>query len=327
VKRREFITLLGGAGLLLASKARRAQAQQSAMPVVGYLGVGSVQDPPFMSHFRQGLAEAGFVEGKNVAIEYRFVEDYTRMPALASELVRRQVAVIATASTPAALAAKAATTTIPIVFSIGDDPVKFGLVAALNRPAGNATGINMVAIELEAKRMGTLRELVPAARMIAALVNPKNPNAARQSNDLQDAARSAEWQVHILNAENKREIDAAFATLVQQRIGALTVTGDPFFAARRSQIVTLAARYAIPTIYQRREFAEAGGLISYGTDFREMIRQSGTYVGRILKGEKPAELPVLQPTKYELVINLKAAKTLDLQIPDKLLALADEVIE
>jgi putative ABC transport system substrate-binding protein len=324
IGRRKFLATLGGA----AAAAPLATRAQQPIPVIGYLGIGSVQDSAFlMSPFRQGLAEAGFIEGRNVAIEYRIVEDYSRMPSLAVELVRRQVAVLATASTPAALAAKAATTVIPIVFQIGDDPVKFGLVAALNRPGGNATGIHFVAIDLEAKRMGTLRELVPAAGTIAALVNPKNPNAVRQSNDLQHAARTVGGQVYILNAWNEREIDAAFTTLAQRRLGALMVTGDTLFASRRNEIVTLAAHYAIPTIYQRREFVEAGGLISYGTDFRLMIRQSGSYVGRILKGEKPADLPVLQPTKFELVINVKTAKALVLDVPDRLLALADEVIE
>ena len=297
------------------------------MPMIGYLAVRSVQDSSLLEPFRQGLADTGFIEGKNVAIEYRFSDDYGRMPALALELVQRQVAVILAASTPAALATKAATKNIPIVFSIGDDPVKFGLVDALNRPGGNITGVNTVAVDLEAKRMGTLRELVPSANTFAALVNRKNPNAEKQLKDVQDAARTVGWPVHFLSAENEREIDGAFATLGQQRIPALIVTGDTFFAARRSQIVTLAAHYAIPTIYQRREFAEVGGLISYGTDFRRMLHQSGSYVGRILKGEKPADLPVVQPTKFELVINLKSARTLGLDVPATLLALADEVIE
>jgi putative ABC transport system substrate-binding protein len=324
MRRREFLTALVSA---TAAWPIAARGQQPSMPVIGYLGTGSARDSLEMSAFRQGLGEASFFEGNNVAIEYRITEDYSRMPALAVELVQRQVAVIVAISTPAALAAKAATTTIPIVFAIGDDPVRFGLVAALNRPGGNATGVNVVAIDLEAMRMGTLRELVPAAGTIGVLVNPKNPNAAKQSDDVRGVARTIERQIYILNAEDEQEIHAAFTTLTQRRIGALAVTGDTFFAARRSQIVTLAAHYAIPTIYQRREFTEAGGLISYGTDFGPMLRQSGLYVGRILKGTRAAELPVLQPTKFELVINLKTAKTLGLDVPDKLLALADEVID
>ena len=316
IKRRDLITLIGGASWPFA-----ARAQQPLMPVIGYLVTGSTRGGMTLPSFQQGLSEAGFVEGKNVAIEYRFAEDYGQMPAMAADLVRRQVAVIFAGSTPAALAAKAATTTIPIVFMIGDDPVKFGLVASLNRPGGNATGINGVAIALEGKRMGTLRELVPTAATVAA------PNAEKQSNDLQQAAQVVDRRLQVLSASNEREIDAAFKSIMQQRIGALAVTGDTFFATRRHQIVALAAHYAVPAMYQRRDFTEIGGLISYGTDFRQTGRQSGSYVGRILKGEKPSDLPVMQPTKFELVINLKTAKALGLTVPDKLLALADEVIE
>ena len=246
---------------------------------------------------------------------------------MAADLVRRHVAVIFAGNTPAALAAKAATTTIPIVFMIGDDPVKFGLVASLNRPGGNATGINVVAIALEGKRMGTLRELVPTVATVAALVNPTNPNVEKQSNDLRQAAQAVNRRLHVLSASNEREIDAAFKSLIQQRIGTLAVTGDTFFATRRHQIVTLAAHYAVPAMYQRRDFTEIGGLISYGTDFRQMARQSGSYVGRILKGEQPAEMPVQLPTKFEFVINLQTAKTIGIEIPATLLARADEVIE
>ena len=317
IKRRDLITLIGGA----AAWPFAARAQQPLMPVIGYLVTGSTRGGMTLPSFQQGLSEAGFVEGKNVAIEYRFAEDYGQMPAMAADLVRRQVAVIFAGNTPAALAAKAATTTIPIVFMIGDDPVKFGLVASLNRPGGNATGINGVAIALEGKRMGTLRELVPTAATVAA------PNAEKQSNDLQQAAQVVDRRLQVLSASNEREIDAAFKSIMQQRIGALAVTGDTFFATRRHQIVTLAAHYAVPAMYQRRDFTEIGGLISYGTDFRQTGRQSGSYVGRILKGEKPSDLPVMQPTKFELVINLKTAKALGLTVPDKLLALADEVIE
>ena len=323
IKRRDLITLIGGA----AAWPFAARAQQPLMPVIGYLVTGSTRGGMTLPSFQQGLSEAGFVEGKNVAIEYRFAEDYGQMPAMAADLVRRQVAVIFAGNTPAALAAKAATTTIPIVFMIGDDPVKFGLVASLNRPGGNATGINGVAIALEGKRMGTLRELVPTAATVAALVNPTNPNAEKQSNDLQQAAQVVDRRLQVLSASNEREIDAAFKSIMQQRIGALAVTGDTFFATRRHQIVALAAHYAVPAMYQRRDFTEIGGLISYGTDFRQTGRQSGSYVGRILKGEKPSDLPVMQPTKFELVINLKTAKALGLTVPDKLLALADEVIE
>ena len=317
IKRRDLITLIGGA----AAWPFAARAQQPLMPVIGYLVTGSTRGGMTLPSFQQGLSEAGFVEGKNVAIEYRFAEDYGQMPAMAADLVRRQDAEIFAGSTPAALAAKAATTTIPIVFMIGDDPVKFGLVASLNRPGGNATGINGVAIALEGKRMGTLRELVPTAATVAA------PNAEKQSNDLQQAAQVVDRRLQVLSASNEREIDAAFKSIMQQRIGALAVTGDTFFATRRHQIVTLAAHYAVPAMYQRRDFTEIGGLISYGTDFRQTGRQSGSYVGRILKGEKPSDLPVMQPTKFELVINLKTAKALGLTVPDKLLALADEVIE
>jgi putative ABC transport system substrate-binding protein len=320
IGRRQFISILGGAAFAWPLAAR---AQQSAMPVIGYLGVSDSD----ASAFRQGLGEAGFVEGKTISIEYRLTRDYSRMPDLAAELIQRHVAIIATASTQAALAAKTATTTIPIVFAIGDDPVKFGLVAAINHPGGNVTGVNLVAIDLEAKRLGTLRELVPDVDTIAVLVNPKNPSASKQSSDIQDAARTVERKILILNAEDEQEIEGAFTTLVQQRIGALAVAGDTIFAARRNQIVTLAARYSIPTIYQRKEFAEVGGLISYGTDYSEMVRQQGLYVARILKGERAADLPVMQSTKFELVINLKTAKALGLTVPQSLLVAADKVIE
>jgi putative tryptophan/tyrosine transport system substrate-binding protein len=242
-------------------------------------------------------------------------------------LVRRQVSVIFAASTPAALAAKAATSTIPIVFGTGGDPVKFGLVASISRPGGNVTGFNLVAIELEGKRTQMLRELTPTADTIATLVNPKNPDAEKQLIDLQAAAGRFDRKLRVIKAATESEIDMAFTALALTRIGALTVAGDGFFYSRRNQIVTLAPQHAIPTIYQRREFTDAGGLISYGTDFKEMSRQSGTYVGRILKGEKPADLPVMQPTKFELVINLKTANVLGLTIPETLLATADEVIQ
>jgi putative ABC transport system substrate-binding protein len=321
MKRREFIAGIGSASAWPFA----ARAQQRQMPVIGYISIGESEKA--LTPFRQGLREMGFIEGQNVAVEYRFTEDYDRMPALATELVRRQVTVIFAVSTPAALAAKAATSTIPIVFGTGGDPVKFGSVASISRPGGNVTGFNLVAIDLEGKRTGMLREMVPTADTIAALVNPRNPNAEKQMNDLQAAASSVGRKLQVMNAANEREIDTAFATLALQHIGALTVTGDTFFYNRQSQIVTLAAQHAIPAIYQRREFTEAGGLISYGTDFKEVNRQIGTYVGRILKGEKPGELPVQQPTKFELVINLKTAKALGLAVPETLKATADELIQ
>jgi putative ABC transport system substrate-binding protein len=325
MRRREFIAGLGGIAMAWPLAVR---AQQRQMPVIGYISIGESENTePALTPFRQGLREMGFIEGQNVVVEYRFTKDYDRMPALATDLVRRQVSVIFAGTTPAALAAKTATSTIPIVFGIGDDPVKFGLVASISRPGGNATGFNLVAIELEGKRTEMLRELTPAADTIAALVNPKNPNAEKQSIDLQAAAGKFGRKLRVMNAANENEIDMAFAALALTQIGALTVTGDGFFYNRRNQIVALAAHHAIPTIYQRREFTDAGGLISYGTDFKEMNRQSGIYVGRILKGEKPANLPVMQPTKFELVINRKTAKALGLTIPETLLATADEVIQ
>jgi putative tryptophan/tyrosine transport system substrate-binding protein len=282
----------------------------------------------FSLHSSGCLSKAGYVDGRNVAIEYRYADgQYNRLPAFATELIRRQVDVICAVSTPAALAAKTATPTIPIVFIVGGDPVKFGLVASLNRPRGNATGVNVIAIELEAKRLGLLRELMPTATTVVVMLNPQNPNAETQLKEVQQAGRAVGWQIQILNASTEGDFDLAFASLFQQRADALLVTGDTFFAGQREQLVALAARHAIPAIYQRRDFAEAGGLIAYGTDFSEMIRQAGDYTARILKGEKPADLPIVQSTKFELVINTRTAKSLGISIPDKLLALADEVIE
>jgi putative ABC transport system substrate-binding protein len=261
-------------------------------------------------------------------IEFRWAEgQYDRLPMLAAELVQRQVGVLCAISTPAAIAAEKATSAIPIVFFIGGDPVKLGLVAALNRPGGNATGVNVIATELEAKRLGLLRELMPNATTAAVMLNPRNPNAGTQLKDVEQAGYAAGWQIQVLNASTERDLEAAFTSLVQRRTDALVITGDTFFATQRNQLVALAARDAIPAIYQRREYAEAGGLITYGTDFSDMFRLTGSYAGRILKGTKPTDLPIIQPIKFELVINRKTAKTLGLQIPDKLLAVADQVIE
>jgi ABC-type uncharacterized transport system substrate-binding protein len=332
IRRREFITLLGGAGLLCAAKARRARAQQPAMPVIGFLNNTSPDTvvEPRLRAFRQGLKEAGFVEGENVAIEYRWAEgQYDRLPALAAELVRRQVAVIAaTGGTPSALAAKAATTTIPIVFAVADDPVRLGLVANLARPGGNATGINFFVGELVAKRLELLRELVPAVTRVAVLVNPANaPNTEITLRDVEAAARAMGLQIQVLNASTTREIDSAFASFMRERPDALFVGNDAFFTSRRVQFVTLAARDRIPAAYSNRDYVEAGGLMTYGTKIADAYRQVGAYAGRILKGAKPVDLPVLQSTKFELIVNLQTGKIFGLEVPAMLLARADKVIE
>jgi putative ABC transport system substrate-binding protein len=324
VRRRDFIILLTGA--MMAAPALRAQLK--AMPVIGFLGSASPgRTAPLLAAFHQGLGETGYVEGQNLAFEYRWGEGrYDRLPALAADLVVRKVDLIAADGIPAALAAKTATLTIPIVFNVGD-PVDLGLVASLARPGGNLTGVSTMAPELSPKRLELLSELVPQVGVIALLVNPTNSNTERIIGEMQEAARAKGVQLHILNAGTESEIDAAFATLVQLHAGALVVGGDPFFGNWREQLVTLAARHGVPAIYQWREFTEAGGLISYGASFTAAFRQVGIYAGKILKGATPADLPVEQPTKFELVVNLKTAKELGLTVPPSILARADEVIE
>jgi putative ABC transport system substrate-binding protein len=325
VKRREFITLVGGAAVAWPLTAR---AQQSA-PIIGFLNSASpAAFAHFVAAFRRGLNETGYVEGQNVAIEYRWAQSQLdRLPGMASDLVRSQVAVIAATGSPAvAHAAKAATTSIPIVFLTGD-PVRDGLVASLNRPGGNATGMGLFADVLAAKRLELLRELVPNSAVVGLLVDPGSPEATPQLSDAEAAARAIGQQIAVLSAGSEAEIDRAFVTLAEQRVGTLLVLGSAFFTSQRDKIVALAAQYRLPAIYEWREFSTAGGLISYGTSLADAYRQVGVYAGRILKGEKPADLPVLQPTKFELVINLKTAKSLGLTVPNKLIALADEVIE
>jgi putative tryptophan/tyrosine transport system substrate-binding protein len=327
LRRRQFITLLGGAGLAWPLAAR---TQQAGMPVVGYLEPGFPEEMALrLAAFRKGLGETGYVEGRNVAIEYRWGQDeYDRLAELAADLVRRGVAVIATpGSTQGALAAKAATTAIPIVFSTGADPVKAGLVGSLNRPGGNLTGVSSMTGELGAKQLGLLQELLPGATRFAVLTNSRNAMTEPIIEDLRTASLAIGRQIDVFNAGTNRDIDTVFASLVQKRADALLVSPDPLFVNRRVQLVTLATYHRVPAIYYSREFAEAGGLMSYGTSQTDMYRQVGIYVGRILKGEKPADMPILRATKFELVINLQTAKTLGLDIPPKLLALADEVIE
>ena len=325
ISRRALIGLFGGA----ATWPLAARAQQAGMPVVGLLHPAS-PDAVLANRLRglrQGLKEAGFVEGENVTIEQRWAENQMdRLPELAAALVRRQVSVIA-AFGAAAFAARAATTTIPIVFGVPDDPVRQGLVSNLARPGGNLTGINFFVAELTAKRLGLLRELLPAANRVAVLVNPTSPEAETTLRDVEPAARALGLQIRVLNASTSREINEAFATFVREQPDALFVAANPFFQTRRVQLAALAARHAVPTAFSVRDYAEAGGLMSYGTDVTDAWRQVGLYTGRILKGEKPADLPVVQSTRFELVINAETARMLGLTVPDKLLATADEVIE
>ena len=325
MRRREFITLLGGA----AAWPLVARAQQSAMPVIGFINAAPAQSyGPQLAAFLKGLDEKGYVDGRNVTIEYRWADgQYDRLPALAADLVRRQVTVIAATTTPAALAAKAATTTIPIVFTTVGDPVQLHLVTSLNRPGGNVTGVTQMNIEVAPKRLELLHELVPTASVMALLVNSTNPNTETNTKELQAAARTLGVELHVLNASTERDLDAVFAKLIQLRAGGLVIGADNLFASRVKQLAALALRHAVPTIYQDRDFAVAGGLMSYGTGFRETYRLAGNYIGRVLKGEKPADLPVQQATKVEFYINLKTAKALGLNVPAAMQARVDEMIE
>jgi putative ABC transport system substrate-binding protein len=327
MRRREFITLLGGAAVAWPLPLR---AQQPAMPVIGFMH--SASRGPFesmLAGFRKGLDELGFVEGRNLTIEYRWAEGrFDRLPSLATELAQRPVAIIVAAGgNVSVLAARAATSTIPIVFPGMDDPVKLGVVASFSRPGGNATGVSLFNAALGAKRLGLLRELVPQATVIAFLVNSTNPTTEDQVRDLEEAARASNLLIQVVNAKSASDIEPAFAAMKEHGAAALVIGADPLLFNERDHLIVLAARDRLPTIYSQREFAAVGGLISYGVDFPENYRQAGVYVGRILKGEKPADLPVVQPTKFELVINLKTAKTLGLTVPYPLLARADEVIE
>jgi len=327
VRRREFISLLGGT---VATWPLAAHAQQPTMPVIGFLsGTSSKGYAPYLAAFREGLREGGFVEGQNVTIEYRWADDhYERLPELAADLVTRRVALIAAAGgSPAALAAKSATTTIPIVFQIGVDPVKAGLVSSLNQPGGNITGFANLALEVGPKRLELLHRLVPNATNIAVLVNPARSNVEAETKDMQSAANKLGLQLNVLYASTERDFDKVFATSVQLRAGGVVISGDPFFNTRSEELAAMAIHYMVPAIYQFHEFAAAGGLVSYGSSIKNTHREAGIYTARILKGEKPADLPVQEPSKVELIINLKTAKTLGLEIPPSILTSADEVIE
>ena len=327
IGRRELLAALGGA---VAAWPRAARAQQPALPVVGFIRTTSADDSlKLVEAFRRGLGEAGYVEGRNVLIEYRYAQgQIDRLPALAADLVTRRVAVLAaTGGTVSARAAKAATSTIPVVFTTGDDPVKAGLVASLSRPGGNVTGVSVFTARLGAKRLALLHELIPAATTIAILLNPKNPDSEDEAKDVQEAARALGVEILVLYAGTENEIDAAFTKLVEQRTGALMLGADTFFTSQRARIATLSTYLRIPTADSVREFPEAGGFASYGASLAGVYRQAGVYVGRILKGDKPADLPVLLPTAFEFVINLQTAKVIGLTVPDTLLVAADEVIE
>ena len=326
MRRREFIALLGGVAAMWPPPVR---AQQQALPVIGFLNSGSPDGyAPYLAAFLQGLKEAGYVEGRNVAIEYRWAEgQYDRLPALADDLVRRQVSVIAATTTPANLVAKAATSTIPIVFTTGLDPVQIGLVASLNRPGGNVTGVATLNVELSPKRLELAHELVPTATVVALLVNPSDPNAETLTRDLPAVAATLGLQLDVLRASTEAEIDDAFTTFPQHRAGVLVIDGDAFFNSRAERLAALTVRHSVPAISSHGEFTAAGGLMSYGGSITDSYRLAGGYAGRILKGDKPADLPVQQTTKIELIINLKTAKALGLTIPPALLARADELIE
>ena len=326
MRRREFICFFGS---VAATWPLAARAQQSAMPVIGFINAAPAQSyEPQLAAFLKGLDEKGYADGRNVTIEYRWAEGHSdRLPSMAADLVHRQVTVIAATTTPAALAAKAATTTIPIVFTTVGDPVQLHLVTSLNRPGGNVTGVTQLNVEVAPKRLELLHELVPTASVVALLVNPINPNAETNTKELQAAARTLGLELHVLNASTERDFDAVFAKLIQLRAGGLVIGADSLFSSRSEQLAALALRHAVPTIYQDRDFAVAGGLLSYGTDFRETYRLAGNYTGRVLKGEKPADLPVQQATKVEFYINLKTAKALGLNVPAAMQARADEMIE
>ena len=326
MRRREFITLVGGA---VTAWPLAARAQQPAMPVIGLLGSATAREwAPLVASFLRGLSEAGFAEGRDVAIEYRWAENqYDRLPSLVAELIHQQVSVIAALTTPSAIAAKAATATIPIVFTTIADPVQIGLVASLNRPGGNLTGVTFLNVEIVPKMLELLHEVVPTATTMAALVNPTNPNADTWSTGLQVAARTLGLELNVLRASTERDIDKAFATLIPLRVGGLVIVNDVFLITREEQLVALALRHRVPTIFQTRASVVAGGLMSYAGSASDAYRQAGVYTGRVLKGEKPADLPVQRSAKVELVINLKTAKVLGLTFPITLLGRADEVIE